>query len=107
MAFNDPPADFETEKPYLIVDLDDACRQQQLGEGWFPDFDSVPSQAISMSIRQIMKSAAIICTVPDERKAEAVKNASQGPVTPEVPASILQNHPDCQLFLDTAAASLR
>jgi glucosamine-6-phosphate deaminase len=107
LAFNDPPADFETEKPYLVVDLDDACRQQQLGEGWFPDFDSVPSRAISMSIRQIMKSAAIICTVPDERKAEAVKNATQGPVTPEVPASILQNHPDCRLFLDTAAASLR
>jgi len=107
LAFNDPPADFETEKPYLVVDLDDACRQQQLGEGWFPDFDSVPSQAISMSIRQIMKSAAIICTVPDERKAEAVKNATQGPVTPEVPASILQNHADCQLFLDKAAASLR
>jgi glucosamine-6-phosphate deaminase len=107
LAFNDPPADFETEKPYLIVDLDDACRQQQLGEGWFPDFDSVPSRAISMSIRQIMKSTSIICTVPDERKAEAVKNATLGPVTPEVPASILQNHPDCQLFLDTAAASLR
>ena len=106
LAFNDPPADFETERPYLVVDLDDACRQQQFGEGWFPDFDSVPSRAISMSIRQIMKSATIICTVPDERKAEAVKNATQGPVTPEVPASILQNHPDCRLFLDTAAASL-
>jgi glucosamine-6-phosphate deaminase len=107
LAFNDPPADFETEKPYLIVDLDDACRQQQLGEGWFPDFDSVPSRAISMSIRQIMKSTSIICTVPDERKAEAVRNATLGPVTPAVPASILRNHPDCQLFLDTAAASLR
>ena len=106
LAFNDPPADFETDKPYIVVDLDDACRRQQLGEGWFPDFDSVPSRAISMSIRQIMKSATIICTVPDERKAEAVKNATQGPVTPEVPASILQNHPDCRLFLDTAAASL-
>ena len=107
LAFNDPPADFETEKPYLVVDLDDACRQQQLGEGWFPDFDSVPDRAISMSIRQIMKSGTIICTVPDERKAEAVKNATQGPVTPEVPASILQNHPDCRMFLDTAAASQR
>ena len=107
LAFNDPPADFETEKPYLIVDLDDACRQQQLGEGWFPDFDSVPSRAISMSIRQIMKSTSIICTVPDERKAEAVRNATLGPVTPAVPASILRNHPDCQLFLDAAAASLR
>ena len=107
LAFNDPPADFETEKPYIVVDLDDACRRQQLGEGWFPDFESVPDRAISMSIRQIMKSASIICTVSDERKAEAIKNATQGPVTPEVPASILQNHPDCQLFLDQAAASLR
>ncbi len=107
LAFNDPPADFETEKPYIVVDLDDACRRQQLGEGWFPDFESVPDRAISMSIRQIMKSASIICTVPDERKAEAIKNATQGPVTPEVPASILQNHSDCQLFLDQAAASLR
>lgn len=107
LAFNDPPADFETEKPYLVVDLDDACRRQQLGEGWFPDFESVPSRAISMSIRQIMKSDTIICTVPDERKAEAVKNATQGPVTPEVPASILQDHPNCRMFLDTASASLR
>ena len=107
LAFNDPPADFETEKPYLVVDLDDACRRQQLGEGWFPDFESVPSRAISMSIRQIMKSDTIICTVPDERKAEAVKNATQGPITPEVPASILQDHPNCRMFLDTASASLR
>jgi glucosamine-6-phosphate deaminase len=106
LAFNDPPADFETEQPYLTVDLDDACRQQQFGEGWFPTFDAVPRQAISMSVRQIMKSDAIVCTVPDERKAKAVKNATQGPVTPEVPASILQEHPDCRLFLDAAAASL-
>lgn len=106
LAFNDPPADFETDQPYLTVDLDDACRQQQFGEGWFPTLDAVPRQAISMSVRQIMKSDAIVCTVPDERKAEAVKNATQGPVTPEVPASILQEHPDCQLFLDAAAASL-
>jgi glucosamine-6-phosphate deaminase len=106
LAFNDPPADFDTEQPYLTVDLDEACRQQQFGEGWFPDLDAVPRQAISMSVRQIMKSDAIVCTVPDERKAEAVRNATQGPVTPEVPASILQEHPDCRLFLDTAAASL-
>ena len=106
LAFNDPPADFETESPYLIVDLDDACRQQQLGEGWFPDFESVPRKAISMSVRQIMKSRTIICTVPDRRKAEAVKNALQGPVNPDVPASILQKHPDCHLFLDTESASL-
>jgi len=106
LAFNDPPADFETTEPYLVVDLDDDCRKQQLGEGWFPDFESVPKQAISMSIQQIMKSRTIICTVPDERKAQAVKNALQGPVTPDVPSSILQTHPDCFMFLDTGAASL-
>jgi glucosamine-6-phosphate deaminase len=106
IAFNDPPANFETRRPYLMVDLDDACRRQQLGEGWFPDFDSVPSRAVSMSVRQIMKSGTIICTVPDARKAHAVRNALQGPVTPQVPASILQEHPMCELFLDTASASL-
>ena len=107
LAFNDPPADFETEKPFFVVELDEACRQQQFGEGWFPDLDSVPRQAISMSVRQIMTSRTIVCTVPDERKAEAVKNATLGSVTPEVPASILQEHPDCRLYLDEAAASLR
>ncbi len=106
LAFNDPPADFETNEPYLVVHLDDACRKQQLGEGWFPDFESVPEQAISMSIQQILKSRTIICTVPDGRKAEAVREAVEGPVTPNIPASILQTHPDCHLFLDSAAASL-
>ena len=105
LAFNDPPADFETESPYLIVDLDDACRQQQLGEGWFPTFDDVPKQAISMSVQQILKSKAIVCTVPDERKAEAVATSVEGPVTPDVPASILQNHSQTSLYLDRAAAS--
>jgi glucosamine-6-phosphate deaminase len=105
LAFNDPPADFATEKPYLVVNLDDACRRQQLGEGWFPTFDDVPKQAISMSVRQIMKSRAIICTVPDERKAEAVRNAVEGGVTPAVPASILQRHERCTLYLDNPAAS--
>ncbi|NQU42473.1 glucosamine-6-phosphate deaminase [bacterium] len=105
LAFNDPPADFDTETPYIIVDLDEACRKQQLGEGWFPTFDDVPKQAISMSIKQIMKSSSIICTVPDERKADAVKKTVEGPVTPKAPASILQNHDDCLLFLDQAAAA--
>src|SRR5262249_36333196 len=102
---NDPPADFDTEEPYLVVNLDDACRRQQLGEGWFPTFDDVPKQAISMSVRQIMKSGAIICTVPDDRKSEAVANSVDGEVTPKVPASILQKHKACTLFLDTPAAS--
>jgi len=106
LAFNDPPADFETEKPYLVVNLDEACRKQQLGEGWFPTLNDVPKQAISMSVKQILKSGAIVCTVPDERKANAVRGAVQGAVTPDVPASILQKHPRTQLFLDKASASL-
>jgi glucosamine-6-phosphate deaminase len=106
LAFNDPPADFETEQPYVTVQLDDACRRQQHGEGWFPTFDDVPKQAISMSIRQIMKSGTIICTVPDDRKAEAVRNSVEGKVTPNVPASILQQHKQCMLFLDPPAAKL-
>lgn len=106
LAFNDPPADFETEKPYLIVDLDDACRKQQLGEGWFPTFEDVPSRAVSMSIRQIMKSKHIVCTVPDERKAKAVQKTVEGPISNEVPASILQQHPAMILYLDEPAASL-
>ncbi len=106
LAFNDPPADFETEDPYLVVDLDDACRQQQLGEGWFPTFDDVPKRAISMSVRQILKSRAIICSVPDARKADAVKNTIEGPVTPTVPASILQQHKAVTIYLDKAANSM-
>ncbi len=106
LAFNDPPADFETEDPYIIVNLDDACRRQQLGEGWFPAFEDVPEQAISMSIVQIMKSKAIICTVPDLRKAEAVKNTLKEAVSPLVPATILRNHGNAWLFLDQDSASL-
>lgn len=105
LAFNDPPADFETEEPYLVVNLDEACRTQQLGEGWFPTLDDVPKQAISMSILQILKSEQIICTVPDLRKADAVKWAINGPVTNKVPASILQQHPKCSMFLDQYSAS--
>lgn len=106
LAFNDPPADFETQEPYLVVELDDACRNQQFSEGWFETFEAVPKQAISMSIRQIMKSAKIICTVPDVRKAEAVKNCLNGEVSNLFPASILQQHSDCEIFLDENAASL-
>ena len=106
LAFNDPPADFETEEPYLVVELDEKCRKQQLGEGWFETLEQVPGRAISMSIRQIVKSACLIVTVPDERKAEAVKNALEGKVTPMCPASILQEHGNCKIFLDVEAASL-
>jgi glucosamine-6-phosphate deaminase len=105
VAFNDPPADFKTEEPYLVVNLDEACRKQQMGEGWFPTMNDVPKQAISMSPRQIMKSKAIICTVPDERKSTAVKNTMDREVTPDVPATILKEHANCTLYLDEPAAS--
>lgn len=106
LAFNDPPADFETERPYIVVKLDDACRQQQFGEGWFPSFAAVPERAISMSVRQILKSALIVLSVSDERKAQATKDALEGPVTNLRPASILQQHPNTVAFVDPAAASL-
>ncbi len=106
LAFNDPPADFETLVPYLVVELDEACRAQQFGEGWFDSMEAVPKQAISMSIQQIMKSKHIICTVPDTRKAEAVSNSLRGPIVPQVPASILQSHRSVHVFLDEAAGSL-
>ena len=106
LAFNDPPADFETERAYLVIDLDERCRRQQLGEGWFPTLDDVPKQAISMSVKQCMKARCIINSVPDKRKAEAVKMALEGPVTPMCAASMLQRHPDCHTFLDPNSASL-
>ena len=106
LAFNDPPADFETEEPFIIVELDEACRRQQYGEGWFASLEEVPTTAISMSIRQIMKSETIICTVPDERKAEAVKNCFEGEISPMHPASILRSHPNAFVYLDEPAASL-
>lgn len=105
LAFNDPPADFVTEMPYLIVTLDEACRQQQVGEGWFGSVSEVPSQAISMSVRQILKSREIICVVPDARKAEAVKRCVEGEISPMAPASILRTHPLTTLYLDRDSAS--
>ena len=106
LAFNDPPADFDTEAPYIVVDLDEDCRKQQMGEGWFPTIDDVPRQAISMGIRQICKSKTIILTVPDDRKAQAVKGTLEGKVSNLVPASILQTHDDTSIYLDAESASL-
>jgi glucosamine-6-phosphate deaminase len=106
LAFNDPPADFQTDQPYLIVELDEACRKQQMGEGWFASIDEVPKKAISMSIKQIMKSKHIICSVPDERKALAVKNTIEQPVSHLYPASILQQHTDCTIYLDKASGAM-
>ena len=106
LAFNDPPADFETEEPYLVVDLDETCRRQQLGEGWFPTLEDVPRQAISMSVNQILKSKAIICSVPDKRKAEAVRGTVESEITPMIPGTALQKHDATWLFLDKDSASL-
>jgi len=106
LAFNDPPADFQTEEPFIVVSLDEQCRRQQWGEGWFPTLGDVPEQAISMSVKQIMKSKTIICSVPDVRKAEAVKGSVEGKVTPLVPASVLQQHKAVWIYLDNDSASL-
>ena len=105
LAFNDPPADFEIDEPYLVVNLDDTCRQQQVGEGWFKSIAEVPAQAISMSIKQILKSREILCIVPDKRKAEAVKAAVELNVSPMHPASILRKHDRVTLYLDRASSS--
>jgi glucosamine-6-phosphate deaminase len=106
LAFNDPPANFDTQRPYIVVELDRDCRKQQMNEGWFKTIDDVPKQAISMSIKQILRSKHIICSVPDKRKARAVKDCLEQPVSNLYPASILQLHKHCTYFLDKASASL-
>jgi glucosamine-6-phosphate deaminase len=106
LAFNDPPADFKTEEPYLIVSLDEACRLQQVGEAWFADISQVPTQAISMSVRQILKAKEILAVVPDTRKAQAVKACFEGEISPLAPASILRTHPNATIYLDKNSAAL-
>jgi glucosamine-6-phosphate deaminase len=106
IAFNDPPADFETEDAYLIVNLDEACRRQQVGEAWFADISQVPRQAISMSARQILKAKEILAIVPDARKAQAIKDCFEGAISPMHPASILRKHANATVYLDTHSASL-
>jgi glucosamine-6-phosphate deaminase len=106
IAFNDPPADFETEIPYIVVELDQPCREQQLGEGWFDTLEQVPKKAITASVRQILKAKEILCICPDERKAIAVKNclSQETNVDPMYPASILKTHPNLYCFLDNHSA---
>jgi glucosamine-6-phosphate deaminase len=106
LAFNDPPADFNTEEPYLVVNLDEACRRQQVGEGWFAEISQVPRQAISMSIRQILKAKEILAVVPDVRKAQAVKACFEGEISPIAPASILRMHTNANVYLDKESAGL-
>jgi glucosamine-6-phosphate deaminase len=106
IAFNDPPADFDIEDPYLIVNLDEACRRQQVGEAWFADISQVPERAISMSARQILKARELLVVVPDQRKARAVKMCLEGEISKMAPASILRKHPNATIYLDTNSASL-
>ena len=106
LAFNDPPANFETEEAFLVVDLDDACRRQQLGEGWFPTLDEVPRRAISMTIPEILKAREILCIVPDARKAQAVEKCFDGEISPLAPASALRTHPNTLVYLDRNSAAL-
>jgi len=105
IAFNDPPADFETEAPYKVVELDERCKAQQVSEGWFPTVDDVPKRAVTMTVKQIMKSRHIVSVVPHGVKAEAVANTLKSPVDPQVPATMLKRHPDWRLFLDKASAA--
>lgn len=105
LAFNDPPANFDAEDPYIIVTLDENCRRQQVGEGWFAELSAVPQQAITMSVRQILKAQQLICVVPELRKAAAVRAALEGPISPQVPASILRTHPHVTIYLDKESAS--
>ena len=105
IAFNDPPADFETEDPYIVVNLDEACRRQQVGEGWFTDTSQVPTQAVSMTPRQILKAQELLAVVPDLRKADAVKLCLEGEIGPMAPASILRRHLNVTVFLDGDSSS--
>lgn len=106
LAFNDPPADFDTEEPYIVVSLDEACRQQQVGEGWFPDLQAVPKRAISMSVKQVLKSKEILAIVPGPKKAQAIKACFDGPVSAMAPSSILRTHPNATIYLDRESAAL-
>ncbi|MGH9515836.1 MAG: glucosamine-6-phosphate deaminase [Terriglobales bacterium] len=106
LAFNDPPADFEIEQPYIVVELDEACRQQQVGEAWFADISQVPEQALSMSVQQVLKAKEILAVVPDQRKAQAIKACFAGEISPMAPASILRTHPDATIYLDKNSASM-
>lgn len=107
IAFNDPPADFDSREAYRVVTLEERCRRQQLGEGWFASLDEVPMRAVSMTVYQIMQSRAILSVVPDARKAEAIAKTLQAPaVTNLIPATILREHPDWTLYLDRDSASM-
>jgi len=106
IAFNDPPANFDTKEAYIVVDLDERCKKQQVGEGWFPHLDAVPKQAVSMTVYQILQSREIISCVPHSVKAEAIQQTLENELTQLVPATALKGHRHCTLFIDENSASL-
>ncbi len=106
LAFNDPPADFETSEIIRIVDMDEVSRRQQVGEGHFPSLDETPRQALSLTIPALLRSQTVLVGVPEKRKAEAVKRTLEGPVTPDCPASILRTQAHARVFLDRDSSSL-
>ncbi|AEV28730.1 6-phosphogluconolactonase/glucosamine-6-phosphate isomerase/deaminase [Sphaerochaeta pleomorpha str. Grapes] len=106
IAFNDPPADFDTEQAYKVVNLDERCKLQQVGEGWFPTLSDVPSQAITMCVKQIMACRHIVTAVPHQVKAKAIFDTLTQSVNPNVPATIMKGHPCWQLFIDDASAGM-
>lgn len=106
LAFNDPPADFETEEPFLVVKLDEACRRQQVGEGWFENLEAVPKRAISMSVKQVLKAREILAIVPGPKKAQAIHACFDGPISPMAPSSILRTHGEATIYLDRDSAAL-
>ena len=106
IGFNDPPADFNTTEPYIIVELSERCRRQQVGEGWFQTLAEVPTQAITMSVRQMLHSRHVICSVPDQRKARAVAMCLYDQISPYSPASVLRTKRECTLFFDRTSSIL-
>jgi glucosamine-6-phosphate deaminase len=106
IAFNDPPADFDTKEAYITVNLNEDCKKQQLGEGWFKSLQDVPNKAISMTVYQIMQSKVIVSCVPHKVKAMAIKRTLENDLTNKIPATMLKTHPDCTLFIDSDSASL-
>jgi glucosamine-6-phosphate deaminase len=106
LAFNDPPADFTTDRMIHVVELDETCRRQQVGEGHFRTLADVPRQALSLTIPALLASPHVLALVPERRKAAAVKAALEGPITPECPASILRRQAHARLYLDRESAAL-
>ncbi len=105
IAFNDPVvADFNDPEYLKVVKMDDACRRQQVGEGWFPSLADVPETALTLTIPAIMDSRYISCTVPDERKSDAVYNTLEKEINTSCPASVLRRHNNAVLFLDRFSA---